>query len=414
MANLTPAVPNPEENLTKELSPVEFQQMLTTWFQEKGLIQDVKSYLKVQMISALKNTNIGQNIRKCASRVYTLSQQALHLVVGEYLLYHHCNFALSVFSSEVNLANILPETRLFQNETHETQDRFDKANLVHILELLGITRHNPSSAKIVHEYYNKSRNSLLNCLLNIISTETVNELEFQIGQGEIEDEFLRNVHQALQTYHLPSKLKIQLFDTIKVCYDLKNRSYENQIFQLISKFRAELKTREKKLYSNYKKRKHLEKKTAKLKEENLALKNCIDAEQQVCKTVEPTPTVECMLNHCNVECRNAKKTCESYKNEIEELNRVNSIQNVEIERLNSKYKELLNEFDGYLNKINVINSRLNLNDAIYEDSVDKGSSTSLSLESVSEEVLWQARQKLRLLEEESHKLDVRINSFVIK
>lgn len=412
MANLTPAVPNPEENTTKELSPVEFQQMLTTWFQEKGLIQDVKSYLKVQMISVLKNTGIGENIRKCASRVYTLSQQALHLVVGEYLLYHHCNFALSVFSSEVNLANILPQSRLFQNETHDIQDRFDKENLVHILELLGITRHNPSSAKIVHEYYNKSRNSLLNCLLSIISTETVNELEFQIGQDEIEDEFLRNVHQALQSYNLPSKLKIQLFNTIKVCYDLKNRSYENQIFQLISKFRAELKTREKKLYSNYKKRKHLEKKTAKLKEENQALKKCTDAEQQVCKTMEPT--VQCMLNHCSVECTNAKKTCESYKNKIEELNKVNSRQNVEIERLNSKYKELLNEFDGYLNKINVINSRLNLNDVIHEDSADKGSNTSLSLESVSEEVLWQARQKLRLLEEESQKLDVRINSFVIK
>lgn len=412
MANLTPAVPNPEENTTKELSPVEFQQMLTTWFQEKGLIQDVKSYLKVQMISVLKNTGIGENIRKCASRVYTLSQQALHLVVGEYLLYHHCNFALSVFSSEVNLANILPQSRLFQNETHDIQDRFDKENLVHILELLGITRHNPSSAKIVHEYYNKSRNSLLNCLLSIISTETVNELEFQIGQDEIEDEFLRNVHQALQSYNLPSKLKIQLFNTIKVCYDLKNRSYENQIFQLISKFRAELKTREKKLYSNYKKRKHLEKKTAKLKEENLALKKSTDAEQQVCKTMEPT--VQCMLNHCSVECTNAKKTCESYKNKIEELNKVNSRQNVEIERLNSKYKELLNEFDGYLNKINVINSRLNLNDVIHEDLGDKGSSTSLSLESVSEEVLWQARQKLRLLEEESQKLDVRINSFVIK
>ncbi|XP_050308127.1 uncharacterized protein LOC126744653 isoform X3 [Anthonomus grandis grandis] len=171
MESISPAIHINTEKQLKELSPEEFQQMLSAWFNEKGVLRDMKSYLKYQMINVLKHTALGKHINSTAYQAHTLAQQALHLIVAEYLLQQECHFSLSLFSTEVNLSSILPDIKLFfdsENESKVALKKFHKQNLVNILELLGISKENPYYKIIINEYFSKTSVSILGCLLSVI------------------------------------------------------------------------------------------------------------------------------------------------------------------------------------------------------------------------------------------------------
>lgn len=188
MERLTPAIQSADEKPLKELSPQEFQQVLSAWFHDKGIVQDMKSYLKFQMINVLQNTVIGKNIKTSSSgSAYSLSQQALHLIVAEYLLYYHCDFALSLFSSEVNIKNLLPEAKRLFDAEHTTKNpiRFDKENLKNILEIVGICKDSQEHAKITSKYLESDENPLLFCILSLIGKESTKDGEnSQYSQGK--------------------------------------------------------------------------------------------------------------------------------------------------------------------------------------------------------------------------------------
>lgn len=185
-----PAIQISSEKSLKGLSPQEFQQMLSAWFQEKGIVQDMKSYLKFQMVNVLKNTVIGKNIKKGSVQTFTLAQQASHLIVAEYLMYHGCHFALSLFCTEVNLSTILPELKLFfegENVSKDAFRQFDKENLIHILEIIGISKGSQYFSNIVNEYFeSKTGIPLLLCLLHLIGQDgfkaTTNEEQLNTGK----------------------------------------------------------------------------------------------------------------------------------------------------------------------------------------------------------------------------------------
>ncbi|XP_066152688.1 cilia- and flagella-associated protein 57 C-like [Euwallacea fornicatus] len=424
MEKVIPAVPQTSEKSLKELSPQEFQQILKSWFDEKGLVQDMKTYLKFQMINMLQNTPMGKQLSRKTVHTCSLPQQALQLIVAEYLLHSGCNFAFSLFTSEVNLSNVFPNTKVFleTNSLPKEQCRFDKENFVSILELLGIPKPCENFKKIFHEYFENHDHSLLSCLLKIMSNNAMNIEERDQQNEEFTDDFLKNVQQLLQSYNLPQKTHINILNSLKICYDLKNRSNEDQILKLISEFKKELKIRESKLESSYRRKKHLEKKIDRLKKENQKLREKLrvvkEAPVEVQRVIEKNIPVECILNHCDQKCITLKKICDSLKKESEELKHVNNTKTQEVTKLSRDYRNLLNEFGTYLNRINMMNMNLNLNEDVVEnynqEMTVQEKSLSDSSDDWTEEVLTQARHKLKLLEEESKELDVRIDNFSIK
>ncbi|ENN71400.1 hypothetical protein HUJ04_010618 [Dendroctonus ponderosae] len=416
MENLTPAIQSVNEKTLKELSPQEFQQVLSVWFHDKGIVQDMKSYLKFQMINVLQNTVIGKNIKTYSSgSAYSLSQQALHLIIAEYLLHYQCDFALSLFSSEVNIRNLLPETkRLFSSEpTTKKPIRFDKENLKNILEIVGICKDSQEHLKIISKYFESDENPLLFCILSLIGKEPTKAGEnSQYYQDEaFEDDFFKNMRLVMQSQNLPHKTQTHLLRNLKVCLDLKNKSFEHQVVQLVDKFRKEIFARDEKLHHAQRRTKHLEKKSLATQEDNQGLRQ----QMQSLSTEEKRNLIEsaqCSLGHCNEQCADNKKLCALYQKEIERLKDLSNQQKLKFEQLSSSYGNLLKEFESCQNKIHFVNARIE--DVALESEKDQKESTSLSSNSITEEILQNARCKLKLLEDEGIELDIRFKNFVMK
>lgn len=112
----------------KELTSEQFQEELNRWFQDRGIIADLRSHLRHLMITALQNTQIG------LKPMYKTSpkSQALDLLLAEYLLSRGCHYTLSVFTSEVptlkSFAEISPGL-FFRNRKKEI-GAGDKSKLI--------------------------------------------------------------------------------------------------------------------------------------------------------------------------------------------------------------------------------------------------------------------------------------------
>lgn len=428
MENIIPAIQQMNEKSLKELSPQEFQQLLSSWFQDRGIIQDMKSYLKFQMINVLKNTTIGKNMTKCVPQTYSLAQQALHLIVAEYLLQNHCHFTFSLFINEVSLTNILPNDKAFfcNDDTYKTtRNVFDKDNLINILELTGLPKDNEHFARILNCYFEGGVCSLLSCLIDVIGKgikeSSVIDVEDKAGT-DFDDDFMGNVSQILESLNLPQKTRNRLLHSIKLCYDVKNRAFENQCIKLINKFKKEIHIRDKRIHDADRQKRLLEKQVLKLQRENDSVNEKLHSllkESKVVQHQQIIPSV-CSLNHCDDKCKEANKLYEIYKKEIELLRIDNTKQKEEIQKLDFNCNELLKEFNCCQSKINLVNTKIqediyhevnSLSAACHDNNTQLGPDSDTT---ITEEILQQAREKLKLLEEESKELDIRFSNFVIK
>jgi hypothetical protein len=160
LQNISPAL---LKTPTTQMSSKEFQRMLYTWFEEKGLVSDLRSYLRVLMIKELRNTTVGKIDHNKAN--FSLSKQAFSLVIAEHLLREGCHYTLSIFSTEVpGVASQLPFS-LFEAHCHDETWRFDQDSLLNVLELIGISKTSTESLRIAGHYF-RNQGSLLNCLVN--------------------------------------------------------------------------------------------------------------------------------------------------------------------------------------------------------------------------------------------------------
>ncbi|XP_076273128.1 uncharacterized protein LOC143204467 [Rhynchophorus ferrugineus] len=423
MEKLEPAL-SQKLDLT-EIPAEEFQRVLTVWLEEKGLLANLKSYMKFQMINMLRNTVMGKNLRKKSSEVFSLAQQALHLIVAEYLWQNQCQFTFSLFSSEVNLTNVMPDSKLFSfmNERTDNVKMFDKNNVVHILELVGFSKQNAQFPKLLRLYFEKN-NTLLNCLVNILS-ENYTDIQdpekcTEFEQKDIEDDFLQNVLKAFRTSHLQTDIQKQLIHHIKLCYDLKVKTFESQCVKLVNKFKKELSGHESKIKKLNGQKKCLEKQIKKIQSENLILR---DQSQKIPENTRNVlvehyleninPNV-CNQEHCGDECKKNVRLCGQYKREIDRLKTENKNQKIEIEQLLSRCNALVDEINGCQNKISLINIKMQEQDSGEINGQMRSDSLSFSSDNNTEEIVLQAKEKLKLLEEESTQLDLKFKALINK
>lgn len=170
--NITPALNLNDQNLS-ELSAEEFQRRLYTWFEDRGLLSDLRAHMRLQMINALKDTSIG---KPAASQAMSPKLQAINLLIAEFLLHQDCHYSLSIFSAEVPAINVLPEfsSYVINGGAKPSTDtfkkwRFTEKDMWDILETLGFIKESDEAVEIVKRYYDKSNDEcLLMCVIRMM------------------------------------------------------------------------------------------------------------------------------------------------------------------------------------------------------------------------------------------------------
>lgn len=169
--NITPAL-NPEDQHPNELSAEEFKRRLYSWFEDRGLLSDLRAHLRMQMINVLKDTSLGKTSTGQTKQSISPKIQAINLLIAEFLLHQDCHYSLSVFSAEMPSINVLPDlpncvSNKFPPET--TKWRFSENDLWDILETLGVTKNSEEGTDIVTKYYDASNEeSLLTCIMRLM------------------------------------------------------------------------------------------------------------------------------------------------------------------------------------------------------------------------------------------------------
>ncbi|KAB0799549.1 hypothetical protein PPYR_07429 [Photinus pyralis] len=154
-----------------EMSAEEFQKRLYRWFEDRGLLSELRAHLRKQMIGALKDTSIGHvAFTQSNKSVVSPKTQAFNLLVGEFLLRYDYHYSLSVFSTEVPLTNTIPEVPMPINSSPPDKGscrewKFAEGDMWDILETMGVARESEIAKKIYHAYYEEGEQPLLAYLI---------------------------------------------------------------------------------------------------------------------------------------------------------------------------------------------------------------------------------------------------------
>ncbi|XP_034184681.1 uncharacterized protein LOC117606407 [Osmia lignaria lignaria] len=141
------------------------------WFEKCGVISNIRTQLRQNLINALKSKDftLKNNGPKSAK------QYIYDLLIAEYLLNHNYAYTLSVFASE---APLLID---FSKKTVQCSDENEKCNkeklrsdyVSHALETLGINPHDPKGQYVISQYIENDMPLLL-CILKCITMFSYN------------------------------------------------------------------------------------------------------------------------------------------------------------------------------------------------------------------------------------------------
>lgn len=165
----------PSQYQIKEyLNESEFQEMLSSWLDEKGIIGDIKSQICLRMVDILRNTLIGKT---CFREKPSEQTKVLNLMVAEYLLNNNYEYSLSVFSTEAlsnSLANSFTEIALVQG----VKNVFSHENISYIFDKLGI-KNSGVDEEILKIYYQESSfYSLLYCVIYRLAIQSTKKFKY--------------------------------------------------------------------------------------------------------------------------------------------------------------------------------------------------------------------------------------------
>lgn len=304
--HLKPAFSDSKLNV-EQLSPEEFHRKLYAFFEDRGVLSDLRSHLRTKMINVLKETPIGRSDWK---KSMSPKLQAINLLFAEFLIQQNCFYSLSVFSTEVPLASILPELNGNFVKKPESGWKFERKEAFDILETLGFEK----DGEILESYYGvDNRESLLWCILKaflrhlktvtfvekegiafkditeILKASNVPLLTVEIilkKFAETKDEIIREQSEKYQKLLAEAKgeaeialLQAKTSEEIKQMWENKSEALELKEKQLQEKER-ELQTKVQnldemqKVYAkNESECELLKRKIAELREENIRLEN---------------------------------------------------------------------------------------------------------------------------------------------
>lgn len=166
--HIAPAIKQNETELNNPLSSQEFQTTLYYWFNQKGIVSNMRSYLRMKMINALKQTTIGESLKN--NNNVNMEDQALNVLIADYLFQHGYDYSLSVFSTEVPIKTLVSEFCffLFNKEKTQYRHKIDEENAMSVIELLGINGNSEVAREILKTYKQFEKGSLLLCILKVV------------------------------------------------------------------------------------------------------------------------------------------------------------------------------------------------------------------------------------------------------
>lgn len=137
-------------------------------FENRGVLDDLRTRLRQQMVMALKDTSLRPSSSGRLKSNLSPKIQAINLLVAEFLLQQHHHYTLSVFTSEVPLLRSMPEftmsgTRISADgkTDGESMPRFHHQDVKDIMEMLGLPLDTEVGNQIYLQYQGNSKNAAL-------------------------------------------------------------------------------------------------------------------------------------------------------------------------------------------------------------------------------------------------------------
>ncbi|XP_036139025.1 plectin isoform X2 [Monomorium pharaonis] len=202
-------------------------------FEKCGIVSNIRTHLRQNLVNALKH----RDLRLCKSREARSAKQYVYdMLIAEYLFSHNYSFTLSIFASEVpllvNFCNSVPQQCSSADDNDNRGGGCKKLQsdyILHTLETLGINPNGPEGQHIISNYMN-SEAPLLLSILSSIASLVVNTRPSSTGRSMIDRE--TQVDLALET---------------QLAYATKMRVMRKRIVQQKQLYDDELRTKENKL-----------------------------------------------------------------------------------------------------------------------------------------------------------------------
>ncbi|XP_063623028.1 uncharacterized protein LOC134795125 [Cydia splendana] len=183
-----PTMQNQDVNKTESVE--NFQKFIYDLFDKNGILNDLRAYLRGHIVDVLKSAQTGDppSCQKQFTQRLDSTFQALNMLVAEYLLCLDFNYSLSVFVSEIPLANMvfgLAKSLMGMDADGEaTKLRFGENDVWSILNCLGVKCDSEHANAIVDMYKTQEKTPLLLCILKCAQLCEMEENE-TVSQGSI-------------------------------------------------------------------------------------------------------------------------------------------------------------------------------------------------------------------------------------
>ncbi|XP_063988882.1 ribonuclease Y-like [Diachasmimorpha longicaudata] len=143
----------------------DYYSSIYAWFERCGIISNVRTHLRQNLVNALKSKDMTLNKTNIGPK--SAKQYVYDLLIAEYLWNHNYAYTVSVFASEapllINFRKHIPKS---DNGSLETADRnkLQTDYVCHALETLGISPGGPDGQAIIGEYDSHDMPLLLSIL----------------------------------------------------------------------------------------------------------------------------------------------------------------------------------------------------------------------------------------------------------
>ncbi|XP_063384621.1 uncharacterized protein LOC134670737 isoform X2 [Cydia fagiglandana] len=239
-----PTIQNQDVN--KAESVENFQKFFYDLFDKNGILNDLRAYLRGHIVDVLKSAQTGEppSCEKRFTQRLDSTFQALNMLVAEYLLCLEFNYSLSVFVSEIPLANMvfgLAKSLMGMGADGEaTKLRFGDNDVWSVLNYLGVKCDSEHANAIVDMYKAQEKTSLLLCILKCAQLCEI-ELNETVSQGSISSSSKSSQDKRSQCKHVTfCKACRGRYRRLKERYRKKKARYLQMFEQLKTVYESEL------------------------------------------------------------------------------------------------------------------------------------------------------------------------------
>lgn len=361
---------NPDEKA--ELTPEEFRTQLCSWFDDRGLLQELRTHLRMQMINILKRTGIGKSVVK---QGISPKIQALNMLIAEFFLHQEYHYSLCVFTTEVPLVNIFPDmpncvltNPAARNNNTLIKWRFAEKDMSDLLETLGIVRNSVESQHITKIYYGSDDESLLTSLIRVLYNMKIvvesKKVDHKMctslnltAQPTRIDQVYQSISELLTKFKINPDCIVQIMDLIKYVISHEKKMFEDKFKQKflaykekkeeeISSKLQECRSKEKELQNIFdSKRKILEDELTKAQ---VNMQNCSDSLQ---RRYEEYKEKSETLKNKEIELQKQEENLATIKKDLQQQLEEVYVKKIQLE--NEKKKIEINEG---INEINAENN----------------------------------------------------------